>query len=168
MAAARRTGDPAMTPGPVPSTIGSSTAAPNRYSAVGAILRKTPQEFHFFQAVRLLERLFPDRAPVGRLVSPDREVVRFAAHASFPFPASQIQTIDWPDTAPPLPDLPASGAPRMVINFMGLAGPSGVMPLYYTELIVERLRQKDRALLGFFDIFNHRMISLFYQAWEKY
>jgi type VI secretion system protein ImpH len=56
----------------------------------------------------------------------------------------------------------------MVINFMGLAGPSGVMPLYYTELIVERLRQKDRALLSFFDIFNHRMISLFYQAWEKY
>jgi type VI secretion system protein ImpH len=141
---------------------------PNRYGALEAVLRKTPQEFQFFQAVRLLERLLPNRAPVGRFVSPGREVVRFSAHASFPFPASQIQGIDWPDTATAQQEMPPGGAPRMLINFMGLAGPSGVLPLYYTELIVERLRQKDRTLLSFLDIFNHRMISLFYQAWEKY
>jgi type VI secretion system protein ImpH len=134
-------------------------AAPNRYSAIEAILHKTPQEFQFFQAIRLLERLNPNRAPVGRFVSPGKEVVRFSAHASFPFPASQIQNIDWSDTG---------NAPVIIINFMGLTGPSGVLPLYYTELIVERLRQKDRTLLSFFDIFNHRMVSLFYQAWEKY
>ena len=148
MAAARGTGDSAVTP-----------AVANRYSAIEAILHKTPQEFQFFQAVRLLERLYPNRAPVGRFVSPSKEVVRFSAHASFPFPASQIQNIDWAD---------AGSAPCILINFMGLTGPSGVLPLYYTELIVERLRQKDRGLLSFFDIFNHRMVSLFYQAWEKY
>ena len=148
MAAARGTGDFTVTP-----------AVSNRYSAIEAILHKTPQEFQFFQAVRLLERLYPNRAPVGRFVSPSKEVVRFSAHASFPFPASQIQNIDWSD---------ASSAPCIMINFMGLTGPSGVLPLYYTELIVERLRQKDRGLLSFFDIFNHRMVSLFYQAWEKY
>ncbi len=136
-----------------------TSAAANRYSAIEAILHKTPQEFQFFQAVRLLERLNPNRAPVGRFVSPGKEVVRFSAHAAFPFPASQIQNIDWAD---------AGGAPCILINFMGLTGPSGVLPLYYTELIVERLRQKDRAMLTFFDIFNHRMVSLFYQAWEKY
>ena len=134
-------------------------AIPTRYSAIEAILHKTPQEFQFFQAVRLLERLYPNRAPVGRFVMPSKEVVRFSAHASFPFPASQIQNIDWGD---------GSAAPCILINFMGLTGPSGVLPLYYTELIVERLRQKDRALLSFFDLFNHRMVSLFYQAWEKY
>src|SRR5260370_12876155 len=69
---------------------------PTRYAAVEALLRKTPYEFEFFQAVRLLERLHPQHAPVGRFVSPSREVVRFAAHASFPFPASQIQRIEWP------------------------------------------------------------------------
>ncbi len=111
-------------------------AVSNRYSAIEAVLRKTPQEFQFFQAVRLLERLYPNRAPVGRFVSPSKEVVRFSAHASFPFPASQIQNIDWAD---------GSAAPCILINFMGLTGPSGVLPLYYTELIVERLRQKDRV-----------------------
>ncbi|MDP9112975.1 MAG: type VI secretion system baseplate subunit TssG [Acidobacteriota bacterium] len=134
-------------------------AVANRYGAIEAVLHKTPQEFQFFQAVRLLERLYPNRAPVGRFVSPSKEVVRFSAHASFPFPASQIQNIDWAD---------GTAAPSIMINFMGLTGPSGVLPLYYTELIVERLRQKDRSMLTFFDIFNHRMVSLFYQGWEKY
>ena len=132
----------------------------NRYAAAEALLREIPQEFEFFQAVRLLERLLPLRAPVGRFVSPSKEVVRFSAHASMPFPASQIQTVEWPQDA--------GAAPCVVINFMGLAGPSGLLPLYYTELIVERLRQKDRALRDFLDLFHHRMISLFYQAWEKY
>ncbi|HEY4360172.1 MAG TPA: type VI secretion system baseplate subunit TssG [Bryobacteraceae bacterium] len=131
---------------------------PNRYGRVEALLRTVPQEFEFFQAVRLFERVFPSRVPVGRFASPSAEVLRFGAHASIPFPASRIQNVDWPQNAPP----------RMVINFMGLTGPSGLLPLYYTELLVERVRQKDHAMKDFFDLFNHRMISLFYQAWEKY
>jgi type VI secretion system protein ImpH len=35
-------------------------------------------------------------------------------------------------------------------------------------LIVDRIRNRDRGLAEFLDIFNHRMLSLFYQAWEKY
>jgi type VI secretion system protein ImpH len=135
-------------------------APASRYAAVEDLLRETPQEFEFFQAVRLLERLYPDRSPVGRFIAPNREVVRFAAHPSFPFPASQIQDLKWPKTD--------GDAPVMVINFMGLTGPSGVLPLYYTEMIVDRLRAKDPAMVEFFDMFNHRMVSLFYQAWEKY
>jgi type VI secretion system protein ImpH len=175
-------------PGPPVEAETARAPARSRYSAVAKLLRETPQEFEFFQAVRLLERVLPERAPVGRFVSPAREVVRFSAHASFPFPASQIQEIQWlAEAASESTAEPARGAadetrvtdtralptrsfaaPRMIINFMGLTGPSGVLPLYYTELIVERLRHRDRAMLNFFDIFNHRMVSLFYQAWEKY
>jgi len=130
---------------------------PYRYALMEAKLRENPCRFEFFQAVRLIERLYPGRAPVGRFVSPDKEVMRFNAHSSFPFPASQIQRIIWDGDVPVL-----------VVNFMGLTGPMGVLPLYYTELIVDRVRNKDYAMVRFFDIFNHRMISLFYQAWEKY
>ncbi|MGH9666362.1 MAG: type VI secretion system baseplate subunit TssG, partial [Bryobacteraceae bacterium] len=128
------------------------------YGMVERIMREVPYEFQFFQAVRLLERILSDRTPVGRFVSPSREVVRFAANPSSAFPASQIQGIQWSE----------SGAPVMMVNFMGLTGPLGILPLYYTEMIIERMRAKDHTLRRFFDIFNHRLISLFYQAWEKY
>jgi len=127
------------------------------YIRMEAKLRANPCEFEFFQAVRLIERLLPDRAPVGRFVSPDKEVMRFNAHNAFPFPASQIQRLIWDGDVPVL-----------VVNFMGLTGPMGVLPLYYTEMMLERIRNKDYGIIQFFDIFNHRMISLFYQAWEKY
>ncbi len=147
--------------------------SPSRYHAVENLLRTVPQEFRFFQAVRLFERLSPERSPIGRFVAPSREVLRFAAHNSFPFPASQIQTVLWPLRPGELPPTgrkppPPTNIPVMVVNFMGLTGPSGLLPLYYTEMLVQRLRERDRALASFLDIFNHRMISLFYQAWEKY
>jgi type VI secretion system protein ImpH len=120
-------------------------------------MRAHPEGFEFFQAVRLLLRLFPDREPVGRFVAPEREALRFAANTSLSFPPSEIHSIDW-----------GGAIPRMIVNFMGLAGPVGVLPYAYSELIADRIRNRDQTLADFLDIFNHRMISLFYQAWEKY
>jgi type VI secretion system protein ImpH len=60
----------------------------------------------------------------------------------------------------------------MVQAFMGLAGPSGMLPRHYTELLckIERdVRTPEKhALRDWLDLFNHRMVSLFYRAWEKY
>jgi type VI secretion system protein ImpH len=127
-------------------------------STVEAELRAQPYLFEFFQAVRLLERLFPDKSPVGRFSSPGAEVVRFIANPTLVFPASELQSLEWPK----------DGAGRMKVNFMGLTGPEGVLPLYYTSLLAERSRAGDTSAIDFFDIFNHRIISLFYLAWEKY
>ena len=122
------------------------------------MLRTEPFGFDFFQAVRLLNRLLPDRTPVGQFSDPGSETVRFGAAPDLGFPPSQIAGLDWPENA----------QPRMNVNFMGLTGPMGVLPLYYTVLLRERLRAHDGALRAFFDIFNHRAVSLFYRAWEKY
>ncbi|MBI3682358.1 MAG: type VI secretion system baseplate subunit TssG [Acidobacteria bacterium] len=121
-------------------------------------LRETPWEFQFFQTVRWLERILSERGQVGKFYPPEKEVARFLAHSNPAFPASQIQQLDWPEQGPV----------ALSVNFMGLFGPLGALPLYYTEYIRTRLRAKDGALAAFLDIFNHRMISMFYQAWEKY
>ncbi len=115
--------------------------------------------FEFFQAVRLLESVFPEREPVGRDAHPADEVARFRTHNSLIFPASAIHDLSRPGDQSPA---------AMIVAFMGLTGPSGVLPRHYTELILERERRRDRTLAEFFDVFNHRVISLFYRAWQKY
>jgi type VI secretion system protein ImpH len=122
-------------------------------------LFKKPFEIGFFQAVRLLRRWLPTRLPVGRFSPPAREAARFIAHPSLAFPASEIQELTLPSD-----DSPAT----MKVNFMGLSSPQGVLPTPYTELIIERAQKKDNALRDFLDLFNHRLISFFYRAWEKH
>jgi len=121
-------------------------------------IEKTPWEFSFFQVMRWLQRMRAERGLIGRFSPPGREVARFHAHALMAFPASEIQKLEWYD------DRPIS----ITVNFMGMFGPLSALPTYYTEYIRARIRAKDTTLAAFLDIFNHRMISLFYQAWEKY
>jgi type VI secretion system protein ImpH len=123
-------------------------------------LFEEPYRFDFFQAVRLLGRLQPERAPVGHEGHPGREVARFRARQSLSFPPSSIHEIERPEDS----DRP----PEMTVAFMGLTGPSGVLPRVYTELVMERRRADDRTSAAFYDVFNHRAVSLFYRAWEKY
>ncbi len=121
-------------------------------------LSARPWDFSFFQAVRLVQRLYGAREPIGSFVHPAREPLRLGTHPSLAFPAAEIQS---------LRESPGR-APQMLVNFFGLDGPSGVLPTRYIELILERVYAKDTTLRDFLDIFNHRMISLLYRAWEKY
>ncbi len=123
-----------------------------------AALREEPTSFGFFQAVRLLERLRRERAPVGRYADPADEGVRFTVNPRISFPPSEIHGLD----------LREDGPARMSINFMGLIGAQGVLPYNYSLMVTERLRARDTALAAFLDMFHHRAISLFYRAWERH
>jgi type VI secretion system protein ImpH len=118
--------------------------------------------FEFFQAVRLLERLDPEKQAVGRDSPASQEVVRFRTRQTLSFPPSEIYELTRNDTGE------QKSQPEMTVAFMGLTGPLGVLPHHYTELLMERARYKDNALWAFLDIFNHRLISLFYRIWEKH
>lgn len=127
---------------------------------VESLLYEEGYRFEFFQAVRLLARLEPARRNVGAEGPPGDEIARFRAYVSLNFPPSEIYDLK----APRVPGQP----PEMWVAFLGLIGPSGALPRYYTEMALERARRKDFTLRDFLDLFNHRLISLFYRAWEKY
>jgi type VI secretion system protein ImpH len=120
-----------------------------------------PYRFGFFQAVRLLERIYADHDPVGQDADIKREVVRFRTRQTFSFPACEIHELAAGTES-------ADAPPEMMVSFMGLTGPLGALPHQYTELVMERARYRDTALWSFLDIFNHRLLSLFYRVWEKY
>jgi type VI secretion system protein ImpH len=124
-------------------------------------LRTRPEHFGFFQAVRLLSRLSPSRSRVGHDGPPALEVARFRTRPTLEFPPSEIYELR-PHAEDP--DLP----PEMTVAIGGTTGPLGVLPVPYTELLVERVRYKDYALWEFLDLFNHRFLSLFHRAWQKY
>jgi type VI secretion system protein ImpH len=134
-------------------------------------LLREAHRFDFFQAVRVLERMAAEQAdggatrhPVGEDFAPRQEAVRFRAHVSQNFAAGEIVEIQ---SAKPK-ETDSALPPEMIVAFLGLTGPNGVLPRHYTSLLIERTRAKDYALRDLLDLFHHRIISLFYRAWEKY
>jgi type VI secretion system protein ImpH len=123
-----------------------------------------PYRFDFFQAVRILEKVYRDKQPVGLNHAPAEEIVRFRAYQSLTFPPSALYELLKPESD--------RTYPLMTVTFMGLTGPSGALPTHYTQLLLDLGRDvrgpERRSLRDWFDLFNHRFISLFYRAWEKY
>jgi type VI secretion system protein ImpH len=127
------------------------------------VLADEPYRFEFFQAVRLLEKVFPERRAVGRNAMPNEEVVRFRSRVALDFPASEIHEI-----RESIDEKSGEQKLEMLVNFMGMVGVSGVLPQPYTDLVLDRVRHRDTAMWSFLDIFTHRFVSMFYRAWRKY
>jgi type VI secretion system protein ImpH len=174
--------------------------APQRRHATSVIeqLLREPQQFGFFQAVRLLDRWMGASSPDGQGLSK----LNFRNSLSLAFPASEIESVkvhwqSWVDGegvpvggAKAIPASEPSALEKMLDAvepealpqhaaqidridmtpaFMGLLGVSGTLPLFYTEMMAQReLYQKDYAARAFMDVFSHRSVSLFYQAWRKH
>ena len=135
--------------------------------ALIAQLGDAPWKFGFFQAVRILERRRARQKPsgptdavpaVGEEADPRQRTLRFRSAMRLSFPASEIEAFS--DKADELPD--------MTVTFMGLSGPSSVLPLHYGVSVWREFRNHNTALRDFFDLFSDRLIAFFYRAWAKY
>jgi len=149
-----------------------STKIRRKNTAVIERLLQLPELVPFFQAVRLLERaaVLHNRArggtvmnerTVGHFTPPMTEFARFSAYLSLGFPGSEIIRIQKENAG-------KGSRWHVTVGFMGLTGSTGVLPFHYTEILFQRLKMRDESLRDFLDLFNHRIVSLFFQAGVKY
>lgn len=135
-------------------------ASENRSSAHALIseLEHGAYRFDFFETLRWLEALNADKPRLGTSIKAADDMVRLSQEPELQFPASALASCH----------INHAGVPRLAVNFLGLFGPQGPLPLHLTEYARERLRNHhDPTLARFADIFHHRMISLFYRAWAN-
>ncbi len=134
--------------------------AADRGSSADALMQRLaadPYQFDFFQAVRRLQCARRDLPAVGLSKRPREDAVRFSQEPSTGFATSTLNG---------LKQKPSEVAPRLFVNFMGLLGPSGPLPIHLADFARQRERNhRDPAFARFLDIFNHRMVSMFFRAW---
>lgn len=121
-----------------------------RRSALAA-LSAEPRRFRFDAAIRVLTR--------ARRTPDPADAVRFHSPAGQVYPPADVLEVRQPADALP---------PEMTVGLMGLTGPSGVMPRYYSEVVTQTLRSRSTALRDFLDLLAHRLVAFFARGGTKY
>ncbi len=123
-------------------------------------------QIDFYKAVFIIENQLKkhglEHRHVGYDSNPKQELIRFTATQKFGYPGNAITKLEETSFEDGLHKV------NMQVSFMGLTGCSGALPQFYSELVMQRLRYKDTTMRDFYDMFNHRLISLYYRAWKKY
>jgi type VI secretion system protein ImpH len=146
---------PSKPPAPPPALAApfERPGAPKRRKLFSPLeaLAKFPERFRFDAAVRILLAASPDTSDEDRL--------RFTAAAVLSQPTTEVTSAQAPA---------GTERARMVTPLIGLIGPSGVMPRWYTELVAQSVRARSRAIAVFFDLLAQRLLTGFAQAGMKY
>lgn len=123
-------------------------------------LLQNPFDFEFHQAVKIFEAASPDLLPLGDDSNLDRQPITLKSRALLSYPSSDISLIQKSeDEASPL---------EMHVNFFGLGGSQGPLPMPHTETLIGRIAQKDFVMRDFLDIFNHRLLSILHKIKKKH
>jgi type VI secretion system protein ImpH len=56
----------------------------------------------------------------------------------------------------------------MTTTFLGLVGTASPLATVFCEEVLRAEALDENSLLGFYDLFHHRLVSLFYRTWKKY
>ncbi len=125
-------------------------------------LQTSGAEFSFFQAILLLKKLSLNSAPIGELGPVTDEAIRFKHDPRLIFQSSDISQI--------LSHVYHEGRQRAEVTstFLGLIGTSGPLSDVLTENVLAADAVGETALGAFYNIFHHRILSLFYRSWVKY
>jgi len=118
---------------------------------------REPYPMDFFSLGRLIECGYRSMPRIGASQRPSEDAARFCQEPSLAFAPTTVASFKSYGSVP---------VGRVFVCFMGMLGPNGPMPLHLTDFARDRERNHDDPTMArFLDVFNHRMVSLFYRAW---
>ncbi len=119
----------------------------------------------FFREVWRTERQLPGEKAgyhrIGHDGWPERELVRFHSSQHMGYASRDVAERKVRQLSNGMQQV------DLTVDTMGLTGARGALPAHYSELVLSQLKQKSPAMRDFFDLFNHRLLSLYYRSWEK-
>ncbi|WP_416048468.1 type VI secretion system baseplate subunit TssG [Cupriavidus basilensis] len=118
---------------------------------------QAPWKLSFFGLLRQLAAHRPELPPVGQARRPSDEHFRIGQQASLTFAPREIAQLQQT----------RSGL-KIQLFGLGMLGPNGALPIHFTEIVRERSEaNRDRTTADFIDLFHHRALTQFYQAWAR-
>ncbi len=149
-------------PAATPDSEAHATRSPAHEAALSRLLedlRQHAAEMDFYVVLRHLDAALPGERPLGRAWRLQEEPIRLSQYPSQIFPPGALK-----DFTPSSEKERHQG--RLSVYHFGLFGPHGPLPGHITEYVQERLiHHRDVTMLRFLDMFQHRMLLLFYRAW---
>ncbi len=121
-------------------------------------LRRHPQRYCFWQAVRILRQTESRKDSCVSMKVSDEKIL-FTGNPRMSYAKCDIESVAR-EEVDALPEW------RMAVNFLSLYGTASPLPDHYSEEIL--YEGEDAPSRHFLDLFNHRLVSLYYEAWQKY
>lgn len=113
--------------------------------------------YDFFSAVQLIHRLKPEAVALGGLGPVREEPVRFRHSTELVFHPSDVESIEQTE-----------GGIVLTSTFLGLTGAASPMAIQFSEDVIAAEQADEPSLRAFYDLFHHRLLSLFFASWRKY
>lgn len=130
-------------------------------ATLNRLLEREGHRFDFFHLVDAIERARDEAAPVGYSGPARNEAIRFEHDPDLVFHASDVKFVHPPS---PHDDPPFT---RIRTTFLGLFGVVSPLPTVMTEDVIASEQGDNPGLRQFYDIFHHRLIALFFRAWQR-
>ncbi|MBN6209106.1 type VI secretion system baseplate subunit TssG [Ralstonia flatus] len=130
-----------------------TTGSPSTQAIPAA--QSEPWRLSFLGLLRQLAAHRPDLPPIGQARRPQDEHFRIGQQASLTFAPREIAQLQQ-----------VQGKLKIQLFGLGMLGPNGALPLHFTEIVRERTEaHRDTTTADFLDLFHHRALTQFYQAW---
>lgn len=120
------------------------------------------ERFTFFQAIRLMRRLAPDK--IGRPQRAGDDTlghIRIRPKLTLGFAPADLDRIER------LFDQDQDRY-QVTANFMGLYGTSSPLPTFYTEDLIDEKALDESVSRDFIDIIHQRLYELLFRCWQKH